>query len=125
MKNVRIFDKIISVPVILAPGTVIQRNVQNYFPANPFVSKNRVKAISITNITSLFSLDVYLTLVDSNNQSLINNYPCLPLTTSNALFPDLRLTYFDIINLDLSRSYWVYGDTTPVTGNPFNINFYF
>lgn len=123
----RTFDKIISVPFYINVPTAYF-NDRYYFRNNPFVGKNRVKAISVTNNigTDVTVFDCYITLVDQNNQSLINNYPLLPLTIYGNSFPDLRLTYFDLENLDLSRSYIIYTAQTGITNsNPFNINFYF
>lgn len=126
MNDNRIFNKIISVPAIAIVGSIILPNVKNYFSNNPFVSQNRVKAISIIDETGTFGLDTYITIVNNQNENLISNYPCLPLTTSNAIIGQLRLTYFDLINIDLNKSYWVRTSVTPiVSNNPFNINFYF
>lgn len=115
MKNNRIYDKVYSLQYRTSFQQIVNASTPVYFEASQNVLKNvRIKAISATpstlNPNSLFD-GFYLTLKNFNDENLLYNYPISDLQTIN-ISPKNKLRLFDLTNINLKSSYWIYPQQT-------------
>lgn len=130
----RIYDNVYTFPVYAK--ALINPNAKNFFDPCPEIKKRHIKALSISyyNFYTGYIDSAYITLKNGNNEIICYNYPATDLmdtTTQNTILSGsltYKLRFFNLYDLDLNSSYYMYNHVTfpfPTNNNPiFNLNFY-
>ncbi len=125
--NTRIYTQVYTHQV--QTGDITNENVKIFFKSGlSYLKEKTIKAITINYDTFNIGTTAtgYLTLVDSNHNTILYNYPFRDLHGTTKSFP-LRLRLFNLKNIELQNSYFFYRNLiNPITaGKLFDINFYF
>lgn len=132
MKNARLFDGVYTLPIRVSAGTVNNPSTPIFFTGYPYLKGKKVKAINY-NYRSGSAVNIYyifFTFYNSKGEQLIYNLPASDIINSSSpsitIFNQTRLRLFDLYDLDLQRSYWIYTQNVAWGSNftPFEINFY-
>jgi hypothetical protein len=125
--NPREFDKVYTAEIYSNSRQTISTNVQNYFNGYPFLRGIKVKAISITNLTTSLVNYSFITISDVKKNIVVYNTPTSDLILSN-YYPNGKLRLYNIDGVDLLNSYWTFTGTSfsvVATTLLMRINFYY
>lgn len=133
MRTTRVYTQIYTYKVQVEQAA--NDSIKHYFKSGLSTLKYKtIRAITISNqyIGVPGQTDqCYLTLVDSQHNTKLYNYPTEDLmdqTGGNVpITPGItRIRLFNLQNIELQNSYFFFTNVTgPISGNIFDINFYF
>lgn len=124
MAYTRIYENIYTFPVVV-PANYIA-GTKRFFDPCPELLNRKIKAISTSynNISATGTGALYITLKDTNQNILLQNYPAQDLDDSS-LGNNFRLRLFNYSNIDLNNSYFIIqGASILGASTIFNFNFY-
>lgn len=128
MKNVRITDKIYTVPINVRFGEINNASTPNFFSGYPALRNQRIKGIAVSPQPGRLAASdpYYITLVDGKGNQLLYNWPIWDLVITSSGSNTNRLRLFDLYDIDLLSSYWINSSNVGyvVTDTLFRINFY-
>lgn len=128
MKNVRISDRIYTVPISVRFGQINNASTPTFFQGYPFLRGKKVKAVGVSPQSGRLAAGdpYYITLVNGKGEQLLYNWPIWDLVITSAGVNRNRLRYFDLYDIDLLNSYWINSSNVGyiVTDTLFRINFY-
>jgi hypothetical protein len=131
MEYNRVFNNVYTLAVQVTAGVINNSSTPIYFNGYPVLRGKKIKAItySINNIP-LAQNSYFLTLIDGNKKQLLYNYPVNNLqqnyNLAGNILPYNKLNLFNLYDIDLLNSYWIYPNNVSwtVTGVLFRLNFY-
>jgi len=130
----RIFDKVYSLDVSVNANSPITPSSVLFFPPAPWIQNINVKAVSIRSKNNTFLNNVpYVTLVNSKNEKLVDNYPAYDLSdginVGGTVFADFRLRLTNLTDIVTQSSYVIVpgagGGTFAADTVLFSIIFYY
>jgi len=132
MKVTRVYSQIYSYSVQVDQPA--NDSIKTFFKSGLSDLKNKtIRGITVSNCfigTPGQTDQIYITLLDRNNNTLLYNYPVvdlLDLTGGNSSnINKTRLRLFNLTGLELQNSYFfIVNVTGPIQGKIFDLNFYF
>lgn len=127
----RNFNQVYTLEVKVTAGTINNSSTPIFFGGYPVLRGKKIKAITYSKNTIQTSVnEYYLTLVDGKKQQLLYNYPMNNLQQNYdngvSFLSYNRLNLFNLEDIDLLNSYWLYPDNIAwiITGTLFRLNFY-
>jgi hypothetical protein len=127
----RNFNQVYTLEVQVTAGTINNSSTPIFFSGYPVLRGKKIKAITYYAGDIPTSVnEYYLTLVDGKKQQLLYNYPMnnLQQNYDNGVtyLSYNRLNLFNLEDIDLLNSYWLYPDNIAwiITGTLFRLNFY-
>lgn len=102
-----VFNIVYNTDVIAPVGKPLIQMQKNFFTGYPYISKLNIKAISADLVVVVgVTFPVYITLVDSNKNIVLSQFPVNDLSYQTVIPGQRRLRYFNLKNIDLLNSYW-------------------
>ena len=127
MKNARLFEGVYTLPIQVQTGVINNASTPIYFTGYPYLLKKKIKAINF-NLRQGATIPqyVYFTLYNSKGEQLVYNLPASDIINSSQPANQTRLRLFDLYDIDLQKSYWIYSQNIGwiITGTIFELNFY-
>lgn len=118
----RVYNKIYSLPFTIGAGTVVP-NQKLYLQPAPFLENKVIDAISFeVDYNQILTQSAYLTIVNGNNQIMLDNYPLFDLwnnVTNGGSVNEIpwRLRLFNIKGIISQNSYVTTAFNFTTTGN--------